>query len=160
MASLDTYYAAPKGGSVLMPVVFPRFHDIYKQAGVHDSYGEIPDSDGRTFTATLERALKSRAPFVQIATWNDWGEGTGIEPTTDFGYRDLETILKLSQQPNVSTRRSTDDLRLPYRLWVLRVRQSVTPQRPAALDTIASLLSSGKTASARAALTRLESTDR
>ena len=29
----------------------------------------------------LDRALRSGAPLVQIATWNDFGEGTAIEPT-------------------------------------------------------------------------------
>jgi Glycosyltransferase WbsX len=157
LPSVDAYYQTPKGDSVLMPVAFPRFHDIYKEAKVHDSYGEIPDDGGRTLTTTLERALKSGAPLVQIATWNDWGEGTGIEPTKEYGYRDLETISRLTRPASASTGRSTDDLRLPYRLWVLRGRQVETPSRKAENDSVASMISSGRTSAARTELTRLES---
>jgi len=41
--------------------------------------------------------------MVQIATWNDWGEGTGIEPTAEFGYRDPRgdhTLLELAPVPS------------------------------------------------------------
>jgi hypothetical protein len=30
--------------------------------------------------------------IIQIATWNDWGEGTVVEPSREFGYRDLELV--------------------------------------------------------------------
>jgi len=36
--------------------------------------------------------MKSGAPIVQIATWNDYGEGTGIEPTAERGLRDLGVV--------------------------------------------------------------------
>ena len=38
-----------------MAVAFPRFHDIYKEAKVHESWGRIDDDAGKTFEATLER---------------------------------------------------------------------------------------------------------
>jgi hypothetical protein len=38
--------------------------------------------------------MKSGAPIVQIATWNDYGEGTGIEPTAERGLRDLDFIMR------------------------------------------------------------------
>lgn len=77
---------------VSFAVAYPRFADYYAQAGVHASWGEIPDQGGGTLTETLSAALASRAAAVQIATWNDWGEGTQIEPSREQGLRDLEIV--------------------------------------------------------------------
>jgi hypothetical protein len=38
--------------------------------------------------------MKSGAPIVQIATWNDYGEGTQIEPTSSRSLGDLEAIQR------------------------------------------------------------------
>ena len=115
-----------------MPVAFPRFHDIYREAKVHESWGRIDDQGGKTFEDTLDRALRSKSPMVQIATWNDWGEGTIIEPSLEFGYRDLEVIQRLRRQhvePGFSPR--ADDLHLPLRLYELRKAAGTAP-RPTA----------------------------
>ena len=77
-----------------IPVAYPRFIDIYAEAGVHDSWGRIPDAGGLTFRKTLDQALDTGAPLIQLATWNDWGEGTAIEPSQEYGYRDLEYLQK------------------------------------------------------------------
>ncbi len=104
-----------------MPVALPRFHDIYEEAKVHKSWGKIDDAAGKTFATTLESALKSKMPLVQIATWNDWGEGTVIEPSAEFGYRDLEVIQRL-RRPYIEPgfQGQPDDLRLPLELFKLR----------------------------------------
>ena len=77
---------------------FPRFHDIYAEAGVRPSYGLLADNDGATFEATLSRALTNRSAAVQLVTWNDFGEGTVIEPTTELGYRDLRLVQDLRRR--------------------------------------------------------------
>jgi hypothetical protein len=157
LSSLDRFYRLAAGWPVAMPVAFPRFHDIYQQAGVHASWGAIPDDGGRTFTTTLGRALKSGAPFVQIATWNDWGEGTMIEPSAEFGYRDLEAVQRFRRSAGDSAFPFTpQDLRLPYRLLSLRRSQEGRPQLEAELDTIADLLAAGAVSKARKALGRIE----
>ena len=61
---------------------------------MHDSWGRIPDAGGPTFRKTLDQALDTGAPLIQLATWNDWGEGTAIEPSQEYGYRDLEYLQK------------------------------------------------------------------
>jgi len=38
--------------------------------------------------------MKSGSAIVQVATWNDYGEGTGIEPTAERGLRDLEVVMR------------------------------------------------------------------
>jgi hypothetical protein len=157
LSSLDRFYKLASGWPVAMPVALPRFHDIYQEAGVHASWGFIPDDGGRTFTTTLDRALKSGAPFVQIATWNDWGEGTTVEPSVEFGYRDLEAVQRLRRaagDPAFSL--TPEDLRLPYRLFLLRGKQAGRPKLKAELDTVAGLLATGGVSKARAALDRIE----
>lgn len=156
LAGLEKYYQSVEDGTVSMPVVFPRFHDIYKEGKAQEGYRQIPDDDGRTFATTFERALKSSAPIVQIATWNDWGEGTVVEPSEEFGYRDLETIQRLRQMRDTHFLAAPEDLRLPRRLWQLRGRQAQQPQLQSRLDSIASLLATGKTSEARSALKRIE----
>ena len=46
-----------------------------------------------TFEATLDLALQ-RTDNVQVATWNDYGEGTIIEPTDEFQYQYLTILQK------------------------------------------------------------------
>jgi hypothetical protein len=64
---------------VKMGVVYPGFHDFYKEGGWGDSYFFIDHQGTNTFKATLELALASSAGYIQAATWNDYGEGTIIE---------------------------------------------------------------------------------
>lgn len=59
-----------------------------------------------TWQATADYLLRHRAgdpacrlpmPMVQIVTWNDWAEATQVEPSQDFGHRDLEVCRRYSQ---------------------------------------------------------------
>jgi hypothetical protein len=156
LEGLKTYYQSVEGEPVFMPVAFPRFHDIYEEGKAHRSYPRIPDDRGRTFAMTFERALNSGAPLVQIATWNDWGEGTVVEPSKEFGYRDLETIQRSRRRLDTGFGAGPEDLRLPLRLWLLRGREARQPQLKSRLDEIAHLLASGNRQGARSALKRLE----
>ncbi|MFZ9992682.1 MAG: hypothetical protein ACO3J6_09790, partial [Opitutales bacterium] len=90
LASL--YAREAKAGRPYVAVAFPGYHDFYAQAGVGKSYGFIDSREGKTFAESLEQAMKSGAPIVQVATWNDYGEGTNIEPSTERGLRDLELL--------------------------------------------------------------------
>jgi len=93
-AELDTLYAKEtKAGRLFVAAAFPGYRDYYAQAG-GKSYGLIDYRDGLTFAESFDQALKSGAPIVQIATWNDYGEATGIEPTAQRGLRDLEAIMR------------------------------------------------------------------
>lgn len=113
---LDALYADDR---TLVATAFPGFHDIYAQAGVHESYGSIDADDGRTLAESLAQALASGKPFVQIVTWNDFGEGTMIEPTRALGYRSLEALPRC---------RAPATLRLPVLLHDLRERGGDAPR--------------------------------
>lgn len=155
-ASLDRFYQQAAQLKLAIPVAFPRFHDIYAEGKSQKSYGRIPDEDGRTWAATLERAIRSKAPIVQLATWNDWGEGTGIEPMVEFGDRDLVQVQRSRRaliEPNFAY--TATDLRLAYRLYQLR-RKLDSPRQQAELDRIAASVAQGAVPQAWAALERLE----
>jgi hypothetical protein len=154
-ADFERFHRQRKDWPVAIPVAFPRFHDIYAEAKIHASWGRISDDEGRTFAATLRRALESKSPFVQIATWNDWGEGTGIEPTKQFGYRDVETVQRQRRElVDRAFRPVAEDLRLPNRLLSLRRRRQ--PPSQVELNEVAALLSTGSVNEARQLLERIE----
>lgn len=133
---------------------FPGFHDIYQQAGTQPSHGYLDPKDGETFRYTLSRALASGSPIVQVATWNDFGEGTCIEPTREHGYRDLETIQVARRgMPGVKFRFTAEDLRIPLCIYQLRKQPGLTSPQRAELDSAAARLGAGD---ARGALKSLD----
>lgn len=123
-------------------VAFPGYHDYYAEASQGPSYGFIPREAGRTMQASLDLALARPAPFIQLATWNDYGEGTAIEPSRRDGFAALETVQR-RLRPGLGG----EALRLPERLLALRRRHPVEAQ-PAILGRIAALLIAGETAEA------------
>lgn len=135
-----------------IPVAFPRFVDIYAEAKLHDSYGRIEDNNGATFKATLEQAVTSKSRIIQLATWNDWGEGTNIEPSREFGYRDLEIVQNFHRKyVDTGFAPTPADLRLPLRLLERRREVSSSTQTEQ-LDRVAELLAAGNAPAGRAAL--------
>ncbi len=153
---LHGFYSRAKSWPASIGVAYPRFRDIYSEAGIHTTWGTIEDREGRTYLDTLALALKSGAPFVQIATWNDWGEGTQIEPSKEFGYRDLEATQRLKRELVDSELRFTPaDLRLPLRLYNLRKRFKADPSVQHKLDLVRDQISEGRTKSALGLLNSL-----
>lgn len=151
----NLFYAHAQNWPDFIPVAFPRFQDFYAEAGVQKSYGRIDDRNGKTYTDTLERALQSRAPIVQLVTWNDWGEGTQIEPSVEFGYRDLEATQRLRRRyltPKLP--HTAADLRLPVTLYKLRKTFTGQPAVQSKLDAVSRLLLAGRPSQARALLAK------
>jgi len=144
---------------------FPRFHDAYAQAGVGSSYGYLDDQSGNTLRETLARAMTNASAVIQIATWNDYGEGTiieptasGTEPTTEYGYTDLGIIQDFRRQYLDATfPYHTNDLALALRLYNLRRQYLNNPPVYAELDRIFTNIVSGKTGVAGLELTGIES---
>lgn len=156
LAEVDRFLERSREWPARIPVAFPRFLDIYAEARVHPSFGSIADDDGATFRRTLERGLAAGAPIVQIATWNDWGEGTAVEPSLEFGTRDLETVQTLRRlhvDPDFPVR--ADHLTLPGRLLALR-RGASDDARRARLDRVVDLIIAGELARAGEEVATLE----
>jgi len=154
MREQNSFYNLSGNWPHFIGVAYPRFQDIYAQAGVGPSLGTITDRQGLTYTDTLTRALRSNSEIVQLATWNDWGEGTQIEPSFEFGFRDLEATQKLRQgYLDPRFRYAASDLRLPIE-WYRMKKHAVNQDARDALEAFFPLLISGHTKEARALLSR------
>jgi hypothetical protein len=157
-AALKSYLADFERKSAGWPATissaFPRFHDIYQRAGVRDFWGYLGDRHGDTLRETLSRGLTNSSAIVQVVTWNDYGEGSMVEPTEEYGYRDLGIIQDLRRQylqPDFPC--NTNDLALALQFYQLRRQCATNPAASAELDRIFGEIASGKLAVAK---TRLE----
>jgi hypothetical protein len=146
---VETFNYPSKDPSQVIVSAYPGFRDVY--ASPHPV---LDHRNGDTLRATLGVAMAGAWKVVQLVTWNDYGEGTMIEPTHEFGYTFLE-IVQEARRAELGADRFTfraEDLRLPARLYALRKAGKV----PAAeLDHVAALLNSGDASAARALLARL-----
>ena len=150
---LRDLYSRGMNGESIIAVVFPGFHDIYKEANLHAGYGYLDDREGKTFEETLELAWRSKSRLIQVATWNDYGEGTIIEPTQTFGYRYLEAVQKhIRTHSKEAVPFGRDDLRLPVMLYELRKGRMGDPVAMRDLDKASALLFSSKCDEARTLL--------
>ncbi|HEY5297660.1 MAG TPA: glycoside hydrolase family 71/99-like protein [Verrucomicrobiae bacterium] len=153
------YKARSQSWTRFVSSAFPRFHDFYAQAGVGSTYGYLDDANGSTLTNTLTRALTNNSAVVQIVTWNDFGEGTIVEPTVEYGYRDLGIIQNLRRQylePAFSY--DTNDLAMAFRFYNLRKQYGTNPALAAELDRIFTNIVSGKISTANLQLAGMEAT--
>lgn len=135
-------------GKPFIASVFSQFHDIYQQAGIHKSYGYLDSSEGNTFEVTFQMALKSSSEIIQVATWNDYGEGTMIEPTKEFGYRYLE-FLQAYYIKNHEHPFHKNDLQLPIKLYQLRKKYQNNKSISRELDQASLFLFDSKIKEAR-----------
>jgi hypothetical protein len=103
---------------------FPRFRDFYVQGGQEKGYPELPDDEGATFRMTLRQAIQMKPDAIQIATWNDWQEGTQVEPSLEFGNRDLVVLQKARIELDPKFLFKKDDLNLPIKLFRKRDSKS------------------------------------
>jgi len=147
---LDSFYLKASAWPIHVGGAFPGFHDIYKEAGVGEGYGFLDARDGRTFRLTLQTALDHQPEMIQLITWNDYGEGTVIEPTVEFEYRYLEILQELN---GVFTggkfAYTAEDLRLPLKLYQLRLKAAQDKTTAARLDQAVQALFSGDLTAAR-----------
>jgi hypothetical protein len=161
-AALDNYLSTFQQNGGAWPAFissgFPRFHDIYQQAGVRDYWGYLGDKKGDILRATLSRALTNKSSLAQIVTWNDFGEGTMVEPTMEYGYRDLGIIQEHRRlYMDAAFPYRTNDLELAGRLFNLRGRFSTNAVVKPKLDAVFNAIVSNDLPAARRQLTELES---
>lgn len=137
----------------VIPSALPGFKDIYEPGG---RFPFLDHNNGETMRQSLEVAIDGPWDIVQLVTWNDFGEGTIIEPTFEFGYTFLEVIQQERRDElGAAFTFTSDDLRLPKRLYDMRVA-GTAPQ--ATLDQISGLLRDGEPAQARALLDLIDGT--
>ncbi len=133
--------------SQVIPSAVAGFHDVYAT-----SYGYLPHRGGETLEESLDWAMRAGSPMVQLATWNDYGEGTIFEPTHQFGYRFLEIVQDARREADASFTFTHDDLRMPMRLLELRRAGKVEASR---IDAIVEAIAADDAARARALFAEL-----
>ena len=102
--------------------------------------------------------MTNSSMIVQIVTWNDFGEGTVVEPTKEYGYRDLGIIQdyrRLFLDPKFPFH--TNDLGLAIRLYHMRRLHAVKPATSAQLDAVFTNIVAGGLAEADYRLIEVES---
>jgi hypothetical protein len=119
-------------------VAYPGFNDYYAEGGVGNVVPfEIPHNGGQTLYAVLDLAeqYSNNVDFLQLATFNDFGEGTMFEPTIETGFEYLKTIQEFT---GVSYGEA--ELQLVYRLYLARKEYADNVSIQENLDAVAGLL--------------------
>jgi hypothetical protein len=148
---LNDFYEKQQNKPFVVGTAFPAFHDIYAQAG-GTSYGFLDYSNGETFKLTWTAAERARANIIQIQTWNDYGEGTIVEPTIERGYANLEFVQDrhLHWEPDFQFNYS--DLRIPIELYKIVAKANATDEQKRQVAAIYNLIFAGDAAEFRRAV--------
>ncbi len=86
-----------------MGSAYPGFKDYYELGGGGAGIGwTIEHNNGATLDATLAMAQQANPKYLQLITWNDFGEGTMLEPTVEFGYSYVEKIKAFAGVQNAA----------------------------------------------------------
>jgi hypothetical protein len=79
--------------AVAIGSAYPGFKDFYAEGGGGAAIGwNIAHNNGATLDETLAMAKSANLDYLQLITWNDFGEGTMFEPTVEFGYTYIEKV--------------------------------------------------------------------
>jgi hypothetical protein len=119
-------------------VAYPGFNDYYQEGGVGPGPGfEIPHNNGQTLDAVLNQlqsvvnANPGRIDYVQLATFNDFGEGTMFEPTVETGFSYLQRVQQFT---GVSY--GLPELQLVYDLYSARKQFAGNASKQALLSEV------------------------
>ena len=100
---------------------YPGFVSFYADGGWGGPTWTIPHNGLSNFSTTLDLALaQTNINYIQLATWNDYGEGTMIEPTKEFNYGFLTTLQQKLGVANLTQ----SDLEMVAKLYGLRVSKA------------------------------------
>lgn len=115
-----------------MGSAYPGFNDFYAEGGAGSGYFNIPHYYGSTLTETLNKAeeYKENIDMLQLATFNDFGEGTMFEPTVETGF---EYLMRVQDYTGVEY--GEDELKLVHRLYLHRKGYANEPAIQEQLDS-------------------------
>jgi hypothetical protein len=134
-------------------VAYPGFDDYYQEGGTGTVIGfDIPHANGQTLasTLTLASAYAANVDFLQLATFNDFGEGTMFEPTVETGFAYLRQVQQFT---GVSY--DEGELNLVFRLYRARKEFAGQPAIQTQLDSAAANLAALQVSAAEAILNTL-----
>lgn len=135
LTGLTNFYNNSYSGMKIASV-YPGFKTYYAAGGWGGPTWQIPHNGTSTFNATLDLALATSNTYLQLNTWNDYGEGTMIEPTDSvnngFGYSFLTT---LQQKLGVAALNQTD-LQAVLKWFQLMVSNAGNPSNREKLNQV------------------------
>lgn len=129
---IENFYKNQKSKfNLILGSAYPGFKDFYTEGGKEESAlpWEIDHNNGVTFDETLAMAQAANIDYLQLITWNDFGEGTNIEPTREYGYQYLEKLQVFSGTPY-----SGEEFEYISKLYNLRKSQADNSSAQTALD--------------------------
>jgi glycoprotein endo-alpha-1,2-mannosidase len=95
LSELHTFYGR-NSLEILIGSGFARFDDFYVEGGWGTSYGDVPFNAGQTLRNTFAKATERGVDKLQLITWNDFGEGTMLEPTLEDEFLALTIIQEFT----------------------------------------------------------------
>jgi hypothetical protein len=98
----DAYYENVDAFEIPMGSAYPGFHDFYKEGGWGDNFFFLDHNNGATLDSKLQKVKNANVDLVQLVTWNDFGEGTILEPTREFGFSYVEKIREFNEVSSAS----------------------------------------------------------
>ncbi len=123
LPAIEQFYRTANLDAEIGGVAYPGFEDFYLEGLGEDIIGwELPVSP-ETFQSTLDAAMANLGAldFLQVATWNDFGEGTIVEPTVQNGF----TFLEQLQEFAVVSRFGPNELRLVHEWYTYTKDESL-----------------------------------
>lgn len=107
----------PMRNSVVAPAM-----DNRTCGGWGDSFKYLDREEGALYKALWDYNVENRnyLDVVYIATWNDYTEGTQIEPTVEDGYRELLTTQQSAYDFKGEGNLDSSGMHLPKQLFELR----------------------------------------
>ena len=66
----------------------------YDDSAVRSPAQVVPRMEGRTYLLYWGRVRRFQVDWVLITSWNEWHEGTEVEPSVEHGFTALKTTLK------------------------------------------------------------------
>ncbi|MES2741730.1 MAG: carbohydrate-binding protein [Pseudomonadota bacterium] len=147
LSHLTNFYQNAQDYGLKMGVAAPGFNPFYAAGGWGSNAFVVEHNGLNTFKATFDLALSKNSPRIQIATWNDYGEGTDIEPTREFGYGFLTYM-----QQRLGVNLGQADLELVNELFNQRKRFAGNGAEQARLDNVFNYMVSLQMGSARSLL--------
>lgn len=97
---MATKYAQKTNFEHYIGGAYPGFKDFYQEGGWGSTVlADIDHDNGALFERLLNMAKDEGMPYLQLITWNDFGEGTMVEPTHEFQYTFLEITQRFTGVP-------------------------------------------------------------
>ncbi|HSV15044.1 MAG TPA: endo-1,3-alpha-glucanase family glycosylhydrolase [Tepidisphaeraceae bacterium] len=129
-----------------MAGVAPGFDDIGCW-GWGNGPRKVERDDGQTYQYRWQQTLKTNLRNVFIPTWNDWNEGTTIEPSIEYGDQYITMTRQYAAQFKQTAPPSSGSLMLP--IWIYKIRKT-TPDAAADMSRASELIVTGAFDQARA----------